>query len=368
MTVAPNPQTAELRAHVPRRNTVRSPAAGRPRAPIAHTLETLAERNLTREETAGVFRGIIGGEHAELEIAAILAALKTRGETMAEIAGAAQALRDTALPFPRPNYPYADTCGTGGDGTGTVNISTAVAVIAAELGIPVAKHGNRSVSSRCGSADLLEALGVKLDPAPSVARRCLDEVGLCFLFAPQYHAGVRHAMPARKALGTRTLFNLLGPLANPAAPTWQLVGVYAPSLCRPVAHTLGLLGCETALVVHGSGLDEVALHGPTRAALWKDGAVREITILPEDAGLERRPIEALRGGGPAQNAAWLRGLLAGESDGAGRDAVALNAGAVAWIAGAAPDLRTGTARARDAIASGHGAARLARWAELSHAA
>ena len=301
MTVAPNPQTAELRAHVPRRNTVRSPAAGRPRVPIAHTLETLAERNLTREETAGVFRGIIGGEHAE-------------------------------------------------------------------LGIPVAKHGNRSVSSRCGSADLLEALGVKLDPAPSVARRCLDEVGLCFLFAPQYHAGVRHAMPARKALGTRTLFNLLGPLANPAAPTWQLVGVYAPSLCRPVAHTLGLLGCETALVVHGSGLDEVALHGPTRAALWKDGAVREITILPEDAGLERRPIEALRGGGPAQNAAWLRGLLAGESDGAGRDAVALNAGAVAWIAGAAPDLRTGTARARDAIASGHGAARLARWAELSHAA
>jgi anthranilate phosphoribosyltransferase len=335
---------------------------------IAQTLDTLAERSLTREEAAGVFRGIIGGEHAELEIAAILAALKTRGETMEEIAGAAQALRDAALPFPRPDYPYADTCGTGGDGTRTVNVSTAVAVIAAELGIPVAKHGNRSVSSRCGSADLLEALGVKLDPAPAVARRCLDEVGLCFLFAPQYHSGVRHAMPARKALGTRTLFNLLGPLANPAAPAWQLVGVYAPSLCRPVAHTLGLLGCDTALVVHGSGLDEVALHGPTHAALWKDGEVREFEIVPEDAGLERRPIDALRGGGPAENAAWLESLLAGDSDGARRDAVALNAGAVAWIAGVAPGLRRGVAMAHDAIASGYAATRFSRWAELSHAA
>ncbi len=335
---------------------------------IAKTLNTLAERNLTREEAADVFRGIITGEYAELEIAAILAALKTRGEASEEIAGAAGALRAAALPFPRPDYACADTCGTGGDGTSTVNISTAVAVVAAELGIPVAKHGNRSVSSRCGSADLLEALGVKLDPSPAVARRCLDEVGLCFLFAPQYHAGVRHAMPARKALGTRTLFNLLGPLANPAAPAWQLVGVYDPRLCRPVADTLGVLGCETALVVHGSGLDELALHGPTHAALWKHGEVREFEIVPEDAGLSRRPIDALRGGDPADNASWLTGLLAGRSDGARRDAVALNAGAVAWITGTAPDLRSGVAMARETLVSGRAAGRLERWAELSHGA
>ena len=335
---------------------------------IAKTLNTLMARNLTREEAADVFRGIIAGEYAELEIAAILAALKTRGEACEEIAGAAGALRAAALPFPKPDYFCADTCGTGGDGTGTVNISTAVAVVAAELGIPVAKHGNRSVSSRCGSADLLEALGVKLDPSPAVARRCLDEVGLCFLFAPQYHAGVRHAMPARKALGTRTLFNLLGPLANPASPAWQLVGVYDPRLCRPVADTLGLLGCRTALVVHGSGLDEVALHGPTHAALLRNGEVSEFEMVPEDAGLSRRPIDALRGGDPAENAAWLTGLLSGRSDGARRDAVVLNAGAVAWITGTAPDLLTGVAMARDTLASGRAAGRLERWAELSHGA
>ncbi len=334
--------------------------------PISEVLTLLAVRSLTRAESTRVFQGIMAGRHTDVEIAAILAALKTRGETPDEIAGAAAALRETALPFPRPDYRYADTCGTGGDGLGTVNVSTAVALVAAELGIPVAKHGNRSVSSRCGSADLLEAAGVRLDPSPDVARRCLDEVGLCFLFAPQYHAGVRHAMPVRKALGTRTLFNLLGPLSNPARPAWQLLGVYDPARCSILAETLGLLGVETALVVHGGGLDELALHAPTRAALWKEGRVTELEITPEEAGLRRHPIEALAGGDPTDNARWLHRLLAGEGDDAHVDAVSLNAGALAWITGHAPTLAEGATMAREALRSGRVATRLARWVELSH--
>lgn len=335
---------------------------------IAEILNLLATRSLTRRETNEIFLGIMQGVYGDVEIAAILSGLKTRGETPEEIAGAAEALRGTALPFPRPAYRYADTCGTGGDGTGTVNVSTAVALVAAELGIPVAKHGNRSVSSQCGSADLLEAVGVRLDPSPETARRSLDEIGLCFLFAPQYHAGVRHAMPVRRALGTRTLFNLLGPLANPSFPAWQLLGVYDPRLCRPLAETLGLLGATTALVVHGSGLDEIALHGPTHAALWRDGAVSELQIVPEEAGVRRAPLESLRGGDPAENAAWLRTLLAGAGAPAHIDAVVLNAGAMAWVAGLAPDLRAGAGLAREALAGGAAARRLARWTELSHGA
>ncbi len=333
---------------------------------IADILNALADRSLTRGETTTVFQGIMGGAYNDIEIAAIVAALKTRGETPEEIAGAAEALRRSAQPFPRPAYRYTDTCGTGGDGIGTVNVSTAVALVAAELGIPVAKHGNRSVSSRCGSADLLEAVGVKLDPTPEVARHCLDEIGLCFLFAPQYHAGVRHAMPVRKALATRTLFNLLGPLSNPAFPAWQLLGVYDPTKCRTLALTLGLLGCERALVVHGDGLDEIALHGPTHAALWKDGTVTEMELTPEDAGVERHPIEALAGGDPAENARWLTGLLKGEGDSAHVDAVSLNAGTLAWMTDHADTIAAGTALAREALQSGRITERLSAWADLSH--
>ena len=189
---------------------------------IATVLDSLSRRNLTREEMSGIFGHLMTGDYNEIEIAGLVAALKTRGETPEEIAGAASALRAAALPFPVPEYRYADTCGTGGDGTGTVNVSTAVAIVCAEMGLPVAKHGNRSVSSQCGSADVLEAVGVKLDASPEVSRRCLDEVGVCFLFAPQYHAGVRHAMPVRRTLATRTIFNLLGPLSNPSHPVLQL--------------------------------------------------------------------------------------------------------------------------------------------------
>jgi len=335
---------------------------------IALVLDTLSRRNLAREEAAAVFLHLMEGRYSEVEIAALVSALKTRGESPEEIAGAAQALRSSARAFPRPDYAFADTCGTGGDGLGTFNVSTAVALIAAELGIPVAKHGNRSVSSRCGSADVLEAAGVKLDAEPAVARRCLDQAGVCFLFAPSYHAGVRHAAPVRKALGTRTIFNLLGPLANPSQPPLQLMGVYDPALCLPLATTLGLLGAEAALVVHGAGLDEIALHGPTRGALWRHGRVTELELTPEEAGLSRRPVEALAGGDPATNLELLRALLEGRGPAAHREAVALNAGALAWISGKAGTLGDGVALALTAIEGGGGAERLVHWAELSHGA
>ena len=335
---------------------------------MSGVLDTLSRRSLAREETTGIFRHLMAGGYNEIEIAGLVAALKTRGETPEEIAGAAAALRAAAVPFPTPDYSCADTCGTGGDGIGTVNVSTAVAIITAEMGLPVTKHGNRSVSSQCGSADVLEAVGIKLDASPEVSRRCLDEVGVCFLFAPQYHAGVRHAMPVRRTLATRTIFNLLGPLSNPGHPTFQLMGVYDPALCVPLARTLGLLGCRAALVVHGAGLDEIALHGPTVGALWQDDRLTELEFTPEEAGLPRYPIESLLGGDPAHNATWLRGLLGGRSEPAHRAAVAINAGALAWIGGLAPTLSDGVALAGAAIDAGGALARLERWVELSHGA
>jgi anthranilate phosphoribosyltransferase len=283
------------------------------------------------------------------------------------MAGAVEALLASAVAFPRPDYPYADCCGTGGDGAGTVNISTAAAFIAAELGVPVAKTGNRSVSSQCGSADVLERLGVKLDPAPEVGRRCLDEAGVCFVFAPQYHPGVRHAGPVRRALGVRTVFNLVGPIANAARPPWQMMGIYDAALCEPAARTLQLVGREIALVVHGDGVDEVALHGTTTGVLLRDGRIRAITISPEEAGLDRAPVQALAGGEPEANAAWLVSLLEGRGPEAHRNAVALNAGTLAWVVGRTDTLAQAVALALAAIAGGGGAKRLARMAELSHA-
>jgi anthranilate phosphoribosyltransferase len=246
-----------------------------------------------------------------------------------------------------------------------VNISTAVAFVAAEAGVPVAKHGNRSISSRCGSADVLEALGARIDATPEASRRALDEAGFCFLLGPQYHAGLRHAMGVRRALGVRTIMNLLGPLVNPSAPPLQLMGIYDAELVAPAARTLGLLGCRAALVVHGAGIDEIALHGPTRAALLRGGEVEELTIAPEEAGVAPAPLDALRGGGPAENAAWLDRALAGEAPRAQLDAIAINAGALLWLGERAPSLRDGTAAALEVLASGRARARLHRFIELS---
>lgn len=333
---------------------------------VAEALELLRVRSLDRGEATRLFRAIVAGELGEVEIAAVLAALKTRGETPVEIAGAADALRESALAFPRPEYPYADTCGTGGDGVGSLNVSTAVAFVAAEMGVPVAKHGNRSVSSRCGSADVLEALGARLDAPPEASRRCLDEIGICFLLAPQYHPGVRHAMPVRRTLATRTIFNLLGPLANPARPPWQLMGVYDPRLVAPLAETLGLLGAKAALVVHGAGHDELVLHGSSTVARWKDGRLDTMMLTPERAGVAAAPPDALLGGEPAENAAWLRDVLAGMATPAQVDAVALNTGALLWLADRFDTLAEAVGAARAVIQSGAPRLRLNRFIELSH--
>lgn len=324
-----------------------------------------AGQDLTSEQAEAVFGAVVAGAISEVELAALLVALKAKGEAPAEIAGAARALRAAAAPFDRPGYVYADCCGTGGDGQGTVNVSTAAAFVAAEAGLPVAKHGNRAISSRCGSADMVEALGARIDPPPEVARRALDEVGFCFLFAPQYHPGLRHAASVRRALRIRTIMNLLGPLVNPSTPPVQLMGIYAPELVAVAASTLGALGCRAALVVHGGGLDEIALHAPTRAARLRDGGVEELEIVPEDAGVARAPIEALRAGEPAASGAWLERLLGGEGAPAHRDAVAINAGALLWIAERAASLREGTSIALELIASGRARARLARFAALT---
>jgi anthranilate phosphoribosyltransferase len=328
----------------------------------------LAGRSLTRDESDAAFAAMAAGDLEPVQISALLVALRAKGESPEEIAGAAAALRRSATPFDRPDTPFADSCGTGGDGASTINVSTAVALVAAEMGIPMAKHGNRSVSSKCGSADLLEFLGVKIDASPAVARRCLDEAGICFLFAPAYHRGLRHAMPVRQALKIRTVFNLLGPLVNPAAPTHQVMGVYDPALTVPMAEALGLLGAEGALVVHGSGLDEIAVHGPTEAARFAGGAVERLTITPEEAGIGGFPVERLRGGDAAENARHIEALLKGEGDEAHEAVVALNAGALAWVVGKADDLHGGAGLALETIRSGRCWGRVSLFADVSHGA
>jgi anthranilate phosphoribosyltransferase len=322
--------------------------------------------SLTQEESRKLFDGIVKGELGPVEIASLLTALKMKGESSEEIAGAAQALRESAVPFPCPDYPTADTCGTGGDGANTINVSTAVALVAAEMGIPIVKHGNRSVSSACGSADVLEALGVGIKASPETSRRSLDSTNICFLFAPMYHLGMKHAMPVRQALGIRTIFNIVGPLANPASPNVQIIGVYSPSLCFTMARTLQMIGCERALVVHGSGLDEIALHGTTKAVMLTGGELKEIEITPEEAGLKRYPIENLRGGDAMKNARAIARILAGKGDEAHEAAVAINAGALAWIFGKADDLKSGTEMAIEAMKSGGAAERLKKFAEASN--
>ena len=307
---------------------------------------------LAEQEAEALFAALVEGRLAEPSIAAMLIALRLRGETAEELIGAARALRAADAPFERPDYLFADSCGTGGDGSGTINVSTAVAFVAAAAGLPVAKHGNRSVTSRCGSADVLEQLGVKLDVPAEVSRRALDQAGICFLFAPAYHPGLRHAGPVRRALRVRTVMNVLGPCVNPAEPPVQLLGVADAKLLEPVARTLAALGTREALVVHGSGLDEVALHGPTEAVRVSGGAFERFTIAPEDAGLRRAPVEALRGGGPEENAARLKALLGGRGAVSERQVVALNAGALLMTARLVADLRDGVERASEVLASG----------------
>jgi anthranilate phosphoribosyltransferase len=279
--------------------------------------------------------------------------------------GAARALSAAALPFERPDYLYADCCGTGGDGSGLINVSTATAFVAAACGLPIAKHGNRSVSSRCGSADVLEAVGAKIELSPAKARQLLDKTGFCFLFAPAYHPGMKHAALVRRQLEVRTIMNLLGPCINPARPPVQLLGVADPKMLRRIALTLSAMGVEKALVVHGSGLDEIALHAETRAIRLSDGEMEELEITPEQAGLERAPLKVVTGGDVEENAARLKTLLAGAAQRAEEDIVVLNAAALLMTAGKAATLQEGAQIARDAVASGRAGEALANFVEAS---
>jgi anthranilate phosphoribosyltransferase len=324
--------------------------------------------HLAATETEAIFREIVAGAVDPHVLAAFLGALRAKGETAAELAGAARGLLAGALPFAREHVvPIGDSCGTGGDGARTLNVSTAVAFVAAAAGLPIAKHGNRAVSSAAGSADVLEALGAPADVEPDVAAQALARTGFCFLHAPRMHPGVRHAMPVRRALGIRTIFNLLGPLVNPARPDVQLLGVADRALVLPMAETLALLGCRAALVVHGAGLDEIALHDVTTAARVRDGSVVMLTITPEDVGVARAPLAALAGGDAAFNAAALRALLERGAPSAFADAVALNAGALLWIAERAPTHARGVELARDVLASGAGARVLTAYEEVCRA-
>lgn len=312
---------------------------------------------LSAEGMRAAMAVILEGAASDIEIAGFLAALRARGETTEEIAAAASAMRDRALLVDAPAGAI-DTAGTGGDGADTYNISTAAALVIAGCGAPVAKHGNRAASSRSGSSDILAELGVKLEIPPARITRCIEEAGVGFMFAAIHHRAVGAAAPARKGLGVRTLFNLLGPLSNPARAPYQLLGVFSAHLLRPMAEAAAQLGVEAAWVVHGSdGLDELTITGPSRVAALENGTVREFEIKPEDAELRRAPIDALRGGAPAENAAALRALLDGAA-GPYRDVVVLNAAAALVLSGRAVDLNEAARRAEAAIDDGRAAARL----------
>jgi anthranilate phosphoribosyltransferase len=320
---------------------------------------------LTEAETGEFFAACLRGEPTPSQVAAAVTALRVRGETVPEIAACARAMRAAALPLEH-DYDVVDTCGTGGDGAHTFNISTAAALVAAGGGLKIAKHGSRALSSKSGSSDVLTELGVNIQASREQSMRALEEAGICFLFAPSYHSAMRHVTPVRAELGFRTIFNLLGPLSNPAGARRQVMGVYDPRLIEPLAEVLGMLGATRAWVVHGSGLDELTTTGETEVAEWDDGRVRRFTVTPEDAGLKRAQLKDLRGGEPRKNARALKDLLAGKT-GPYRDVVLLNTAAVFLVAGKAGSLEEGAALAARSIDEGHARAALDRLVEATRA-
>lgn len=305
---------------------------------------------LTSQEAGDFFSACLRGEPTPAQVAAAVTAMRMRGETVEEIAAFAQAMRQAATHLEH-SYDVIDTCGTGGDGAHTYNISTAAALVLAGSGLKVAKHGNRAMSSKSGSSDVLSVLGVDLSAGPEKQIKALDEAGIAFLFAPAYHGAMRHVGPVRAEIGFRTIFNLLGPLSNPAGARRQVMGVYDPALLSPLVEVLGRLGATRAWTVHGQGLDELTTTGESQIAEWRDGTVRTFTVTPEEAGLKRASLEELRGGDAQTNALALTSLLEGDV-GAYRDIVLLNAAAALVVADKAVDLRTGVKMAAEAIDSG----------------
>ncbi|MFQ6162146.1 anthranilate phosphoribosyltransferase [Sinorhizobium meliloti] len=321
---------------------------------------------LSREDARAAFEIIMSGAATPSQIGGFLMALRVRGETVDEIVGAVGAMRARMLPVEAPDGAI-DIVGTGGDGAGTYNISTLAALIVAGAGVPVAKHGNRALSSKSGTADALSCLGVNLEIGPATISRCIAEAGLGFMFAQQHHSAMRHVGPTRVELGTRTIFNLLGPLANPAGVRQQLVGVYAPQWVDPLAEVLRDLGSQSVWVVHGEGLDEITTTGVTKVAALKDGTITNFDLTPADFGLERVSLDALKGGDGAHNAAALQAVLDG-AENAYRDISLANAAASLMIAGRARDLSEGMALARQSLSSGGAKVALQRLITVSNAA
>ena len=323
-------------------------------------------QDLSQEEAAKAMEAIMEGRAQPAQIAGLLIGLSMKGERPAEIVGLAQTMRARATRLSRTHAPVFDTCGTGGDRAHTFNVSTVAALVLAACGVKVAKHGNRSVSSQCGSADLFEALGVRVNAAPAIVERCLDETGIAFFFAPTFHPSMRHAGPTRKELGVRTAFNLLGPLTNPAGASRQLVGVPRPELTELVARSLSLLGSERAWVVHGAdGLDEISTTGYTKVSECRHGKVNTFYVHPADFGLTKSAPAQLRGGDAAANAEIARRVLAGEQ-GPARDIVLLNAAASLLIAERAGTIADGIGEAGAALDSGKAARVLERLAAVSN--
>lgn len=315
---------------------------------------------LGREEARDVMGRLMDGKLSQVQAAALLAALRTRGETVEEIIGFAQAMRERAVPVRvSVDGPLLDTCGTGGTGMNVFNVSTTATFLAAALGVKVAKHGNVGVTRASGSADVLRAAGANLDLPAEAVGRAIETVGVGFVFARNHHPAMRFVAPIRADLKARTIFNNLGPLTNPAGAQRQLMGVFSPALARLLAEVLRGLGVERALVVHGDGLDDLTVSGPSLVTeLMPDGSLVEYRVEPEELGVGRHPLEELAGGGPEENAAIMRRVLSGAGPMAASEVVALNAGAAAYLAGLAPDLRAGVAAALEALRSGAGLAKL----------
>lgn len=325
---------------------------------------TAADRPLTREEAEAAFATLFDGSATPAQIGGFLMALRTRGETVDEIAAAAAVMRANCAAVSAPEGAM-DIVGTGGDGKGTLNISTATAFVVAGAGVPVAKHGNKNLSSKSGAADALGQMGINVMVGPDVVEKVLAEIGIAFMMAPMHHPAIRHVMPVRQELATRTVFNILGPLTNPAGVKYQLTGAFSPDWIRPMAETLGALGTTCAWLVHGSdGTDELTITGASAVVETKNGALREFELHPEDAGLPVHPFAAIVGGSPEENGAAFRALLEG-APGAYRDAVLLNAAAALVVVGKVTDLKTGAALARESIDSGAAKAKVEGLARMT---
>ena len=324
-------------------------------------IDLVAGERLSVERAEAVMNSLMDGQAAPEQVAGLLVALRSRAETVDELTGFARAMRTHVTPLPVRRRPLLDTCGSGGGGAPTINVSTAAAIVAAGAGLAVAKHGNRAMTSKCGSADVLAELGVDLARSPEDIGRCLDDVGIGFMFAQMFHPAMKHAAGPRRAIGVRTVFNLLGPITNPAGAEAQVIGVPDPGLVELLIEVLRNLGRQRAMIVHGLlGVDEISLEGPTLIAELRDGWVRTMTITPEDVGLTSSPLSEVVGGDAAYNAAAIRSVLDGEA-GPRRDFVLLNAAAAIVVGGGADDLRHGVALAEESIDSGAAKAKLDAW-------